>query len=65
MDRQDRLSALGITCSEYWRRTGGQRSMRQGLTSTGLEKTFWEEVFTLILKGESVRPRNGEENGVA
>lgn len=38
--------------------------MRQGLTLTGLEKAFWEEIFTLSLKGESVRPRDGEEIGV-
>lgn len=64
-DRQGRLSTLVNACSKYWRRsTGGQGRMRQGLTLTGLEKAFWEEIFTLSLKGESVRPRDGEEIGV-
>lgn len=35
--------------------------MRQDLTWTRLEKDFWEEIFTLSLKGESVRPRDGED----
>lgn len=39
--------------------------MRQGVTLTGFEKVFWEEIFTLSLEGESVRPRNGKEVGMA
>lgn len=35
------------------------------LTLTGFKKVFWEEIFILSLEGESVRPSNGKEVGMA